>query len=349
MSAHTVFVRNLEGNSITPTTPARARHLLRGAKAERVWSKFGTFGIRMLVATRNATPVTSLGVDHGTKFEGYSVVCGDQNSLNVKLDLPDKKQFVRRMDERRALRKARRHRNCRRRLARFNNRKRDGFVAPSQLVIVQSRLKILRAFFAIYPITLVGLEDSRFNHAKNKWGANFSTMEIGKTRIKSFLAEAGATVTEYRGFETQEMRKQYGYKKTSSKSADRFESHCSDALTLACAVNLGRPVDPGPFLVVDDTYRPVRRRLHDTQPAKGGVRQAYSRGTVFGMRKGRLVCGGTGKIGQLCGTHKGRYRYTYLLGIRQDAKTLRRVSSQFRVKRQDTKRQYAEGQLDTIC
>jgi hypothetical protein len=45
----------------------------------------------------------------------------------------------------------------------------------------------------------------------------------------------------------------------------------------------GGAVVPGPFLVMDDTYRPKRRRLHDTQPSKGGGREPYSRGTVVGL------------------------------------------------------------------
>jgi hypothetical protein len=71
--------------------------------------------IQLLTDTRTDTPNTALGVDNGTKFEGYSVVVGNENSLNIKLDLPDKKVIVRKLEERRTLRRARRHRTCRRR------------------------------------------------------------------------------------------------------------------------------------------------------------------------------------------------------------------------------------------
>jgi len=143
---------------------------MRGGVAKPVWSKFGTFGIQMLVETRRETPQTTIGVDNGTKFEGYAVVCGEENSLAVKLDLPDKKNIVRKLDERRQLRRARRGRKCRRREARFDNRKREGFLAPSQAVIVGSRLKTLRELFRLYPIDAVVFEDVRFNHAKHRWG-----------------------------------------------------------------------------------------------------------------------------------------------------------------------------------
>lgn len=325
---HTVFVLAKDGSPLTPATPAKARKLLKAVEAKEVWSKFGTFGIQMLVDTRRQTPKTALGVDHGTKFEGYAVVCGSENVLAVKLDLPDKKKVVRKLKERRQLRRARRFRRCRRRPARFNNCKRAGFLAPSQAVMVNSRLKIMRELFRCYPINAVGFEDVRFNHARYRWGSNFSTVEIGKAKIKEFFVQQGAQVVEFRGVETQELLGKYGYRKTQDKAADQFTAHCSDALALACEAGPGVRVAPGPFLIVDDTYRPVRRRLHDTQPAKGGIRANYSRGTVFGLRKGLMIGTANGRVGQLCGEYRGGYRYYDEQGKRRVTRHLAWVSSQ---------------------
>jgi hypothetical protein len=251
----------------------------------------------------------------------------------VKLDLPDKKVIVRKLEDCRTLRRARRHRHCWRRPKRFDNRRRENWLAPSQAVLVNSRLKVIRECFRIYPIRRVGFEDVRFHHAKKRWGANFSTVEIGKARIKNFFTDHGAKVFEYRGHETQELRKKYGYRKTRVKSADKFTAHCSDSLALAVDVFEGRPAVPGPFLVVDDTYRPKRRRLHDTQPAKGGIREPYSRGAVFGLRKGLLVGLPNGKVGQLCGEYKGGYRYYDAEDKRGSAKRVAWVSNNFVVRR----------------
>src|SRR5215469_10872399 len=239
---HSVFVLSRDEKPLTPTTPARARKLLCAGVARKRWSKFGTFGIQLLTETRTCTPDTALGVDNGSKFEGYSVVVGDENPLNIKLDLPDKKGLVRKLEERRRLRRARRHRNCRRRPKRFDNRRRENWLAPSQAVLVGSRLKVIRESFRIYPIQRVGFEDVRFNHAKKRWGANFSTVEIGKARLREFFMNQGATVFEYRGHETQELRKKYGYRKTQVKSADKFTAHCSDSLALSVEVLEGGPV-----------------------------------------------------------------------------------------------------------
>lgn len=329
---YSVFVLSKAGKPLTPTTPARARKLLRAGVAVKCWSKFGTFGIKLLVDTREETPDTSLGVDGGTKFEGYSVVVGTENPLNIKLDLPDKKVIVRKLEERRRLRRARRFRNCRRRPSRFNNRSRKGFIAPSQLVIVNSRLKIMKEFFKIYPINRVGFEDVRFNHAKHRWGANFSTVEIGKTKIKEFFKSQGAKLFEYKGYETEELRKKYGYRKTSVKNADKFTAHCSDSLALAVDVSVKKHIEPGLFLVVNDKYRCKRRKLHDTQPAKGGIREKYSSGTVFGLRKGLMISTSNNKTGQLCGELKEGYRYYDAEGKRKSAKQLAWISTNFNIR-----------------
>jgi len=194
-------------------------------------------------------------------------------------------------------------------------------------------LKVIRESFRIYPIQRVGFEDVHFNHAKKRWGANFSTVEIGKARLREFFVNHGARVFEYRGHETKELRRKYGYRKTQVKCADKFTAHCSDSLALAVHVFEGDPVVPGPFLVVDDAYRPKRRRLHDTQPSKGGIRERYSSGTVFGLRKGLLIGLPKGKSGQLCGEYKGGYRYYDAKGKRGSAKRIDWISSHFKTRR----------------
>jgi hypothetical protein len=295
---HSVFVLDKEGKPLTPTTPNKARKLLSGGVAKPVWSKFGTFGVQMLVDTRKEHPKTVLGVDFGTKFEGYAVVSGKENNLAVMWKLPDKKKIVKKLEERSQLRRARRWRNCRRRECRSNNRARKNFLAPSQRVIVQSRLKVMNEFFKCYTIDVVALEDVCFNHRDHKWGANFSTVEIGKSMIKNWIRER-ACLDMFGGCDTGDCRERYGYKKSSNKSAEVFNAHCSDALAIAVEVGARMHVAQGRFIIADDTYRPVRRKLHDTQFAKGGVRDKYSTGNFKGVRKGTIceygqVCGGTG-------------------------------------------------------
>lgn len=328
MSRHSVFVLDVNEHPLAPTTPTRARKLLRSKVAKPVWSKFGTFGIQMLVNTRKNIPDSSIGVDPGSKYDGYAVVVGSENNLAIKLNLPDKDKIVKKIVKRRILRRLRRYRKCRRRVAKFNNRKKDSkWLAPSQKALIQSKLKVLRALFSIYPIARCALEDVRFNHRKHKWGRNFSTVETGKAVLREFLRNK-SEVFEYQGFQTKFLRESYGYKKVGDRSKNCFESHCSDALALACNISLGKRIEPGKFLTVDDSYRPIRRQLFDCVPVTGGVhRKRYQ--TAFDLRNGVLICSKNGKIGRLCGKNQGYYRYYDKNGKRQVTKTLSWISRKF--------------------
>ena len=283
-----VFVLGIDGKPLTPTTPCKAEKLLRDNVAKRIWSKFNSFGIQMLVSTRTCTPTGVLGIDNGTKFEGYSVVVGAENVLNVKLNLPDKKKIVSKLEERKEARRTRRNR-LRRRQARFNNRSRVGFIAPSQNVLVQIRLNMIKNICKIFPIKHIGIEDVCFNHAKHKCGQNFSTVEIGKNKIRDFVKSI-ATLTEFKGFETKMLRDEFRYKKISDKSKNCFESHNCDSLAIASEISIGKRIEPlDKIIVVDHTYLPVRRKIHDSNFVKGGIKKDYSRGTVKQIQKGKKV------------------------------------------------------------
>ena len=297
---HTVFVLGIDGKPLTPTTPRKAYKLMKGRQAKPIWNKYGKFGIQLQVQTRTETPKTAMGCDYGTKFEGYAVAVGKENNLSVMWKLPDKKNLVRKMKERRQLRRARRQRNCRRRECRSNNRNKDSFIAPSQMVMIQSRQKAMREFFKCYPIDAVAIENVRFNHKKHRWGKNFSTIEVGKKSIYNWVKEQ-SLLRLYQGHDTQDLRKIYGYKKSKKKNAEVFNAHCSDALTIAVDVFVKHHIEPDNFVVVDDTYRCVRRKLHDAQFSKGGIRYIYSTGNYRGIRKGTMcefgqICGGTKKM-----------------------------------------------------
>ena len=321
-SQHTVPVIGQDGRPLTPTTPARARKLVRSGQATPFWTRLNTWAIRMVGPTRKEQPRCGLGVDHGHAHEGYAVVCGEENVLAVTLHLPDKAQIVRKMKERRDLRRAYRSRRPRRRPRRFSNRRRSpDWIAPSQLVLVLARLKMLNTLRSLYPLTVAGVEDVRFDHRK-RWGRTFSTVEIGKARLHRWYAEQGINASFYQGWETKTLRLEYGYPKSGDKKADRFSAHGSDALALAAHVTAGVRVEPGPLVIVDDRYRPVRRHLHDSNTGKGGKRIPYSRGTVHGLRKGLLIGTSKGKRGRLCGIYNNAYRYHDGAGKRRVTRTV---------------------------
>jgi hypothetical protein len=296
-----IFVLGYDGKPLTPCKNQKARKLICGGVAKVIWNKFGEFGIKMLIPTRELVPKVVLGIDNGTKFEGYSLIVGHKNQLNIMWLLPDKKNLVEKLKERRILRRARRQRNCRRREARFDNRSRKNFIAPSQLMMVNSRLKAIQEFFKCYPINKVAIEDVKFNHRDNRWGKNFSTIEIGKNMIKAYIiGKVGReNYITFKGIETQKIRKNLGLKISSNKSLETFKSHCVDSFSIASEISNSKPNFN--IKVVDDTYRPTRRRLHDTQFKKGNIREKYSTGSFRGIKKGTIcdygqIVGGTKNI-----------------------------------------------------
>lgn len=330
-----VFVIGYWSNPLTPCKKSKARKLLLGGVAKVVWNKFGEFGIQMLIPTRQETSKTILGIDFGTKFEGYSVTTLEQNNFNVMWLLPNKKTITKKLEERRQLRRVRRWRNCGRRETRFDNRSRKNFIAPSQLVIVNSRLKAIKEFFKCYPITKVAIEDVKFNHRDYRFGKNFSTIEIGKKKIYNFISNiiGRENLILFEGFETQEERVKLGLKKSSNKSAENFNSHCVDSFVLTQKLledkvrNLNEKI-----IVVDDTYRPTRRKLHDTQYSKGHIRYPYSTGNFKGIRKG-TIC----KFGQIVGGTKNNVwiRNYDNKRIGKDIKKIGWLSKNFKVKLQE--------------
>ena len=335
-----IFVLSETGKPLTPCKPQKARKLILGRVAIVVWNKFGQFGIQMLVQTREFTPKTILGIDWGTKFEGISLISGSDNLLNVMWLLPDKKVLVRKLKEKSRLRRARRQRNCRRREARFNNRSKDGFISPSQLMMVNSRLKCIKEFFKCYQISKVAIENVKFNHRDKRWGKNFSTIEIGKNMIYDFI-KTKADLSLFEGRETKKLREELGLKKSSNKSAEHFNSHCVDSFTLAYQFSEAEPNFN--IKIVDDRYRPTRRSLYDTQPAngknlerqkkaeqkgkftgfkkEGGYFAKYSNGNFKGIRKGTIF-----ELGQIIGGTGNNVYYQDWDGTSQKGKVLSKIS-----------------------
>lgn len=338
-----IFVLSYLGIPLTPCKPHKARKLLIGGVAKVVWNKFGLFGIQMLVQTREETPKVVLGIDTGTKFEGLSVVSETENNLNVMWKLPNKRAIANKLEERRQLRRARRWRNCRRRQARFDNRNRKGFIAPSQLVIVNSRLKAIKEILKCYPIKKVVIEDVKFNHRDKKWGKNFSTVEVGKQMIYKLIREqlGKRGLKLVKGYDTFKLLEKYGIQKNKDKSEEDFYTHCIDSFIIASEQfkkeqkgfmqRIGNKINED-LIIVDDTYRHTRRKLHKAQSAKGGIRKKYLNGIFRGIRKGTicefgLIAGGTKNNYWIRNWENKRIGRTHLSWLSHNFKTKFKLSA----------------------
>jgi hypothetical protein len=112
-----------------PCTAAKARHLLKSGKARPKRNKLGLFYVQLCYEQEPGNQPLVVGIDPGSKFEGYSVVGTSETVLNLMVEAPDHVKEA--VEVRRTMRRARRSRKWRR-PKRFDNRlKRSSRLPPS--------------------------------------------------------------------------------------------------------------------------------------------------------------------------------------------------------------------------
>lgn len=128
------------------------------------------------------------------------------------------------------------------------------------------------------------------------------------------------------GWQTKELREQYGLKKRSDKAKQHFESHCVDTRVLAASISgVEQPTCTRLWYVVQAVLH--RRQLHRLQASKGGVRKPYGGTRSLGLKRGTLVK--HPKHGLCCVGGFDRKRQTISL---HDNRTNKRLTQGARVK-----------------
>ena len=81
-----VPVSDSQGKPSMPTTPARARRWIKSGKATAFW-KGGLFGARLNVEpSSHVVQPIAVGIDPGSKREGYSVLSAAHTYLNIQAE-----------------------------------------------------------------------------------------------------------------------------------------------------------------------------------------------------------------------------------------------------------------------
>src|SRR3972149_6573938 len=177
MESNLMFVPVVDSNQqpLMPTSPKRARKMIESGKATPFWKK-GVFCVRLNVepSARNIQDI-AVGVDPGSKREGFTVKSKAHTYLNVQTEAVDwvKKAVA----TRRVLRRSRRSRKTPYRKNR-KNRARGG-IPPSTKARWGWKLRILSWLTKIFPITMIVIEDIIFSKIKilKKWNKSFSPLE----------------------------------------------------------------------------------------------------------------------------------------------------------------------------
>jgi len=158
-----VYVLNQRGKPLMPTTPRKARVLLKGGWA--TVAKRTPFTIKLTYSTGESKQAVPLGVDSGYKTVGLSAVTNKKEIYSAEVML--RTDIVKLISEKRQHRRSRRHRKSWHRKPRFLNRKRpDGWLAPSIQNKLDAHVKAVRQVANILPITDVVVEVSSFDIQK---------------------------------------------------------------------------------------------------------------------------------------------------------------------------------------
>lgn len=154
-----VLVVNKYGRPLMPTTPRKARVLLKEGKGKIFTRR--PFTIQLLYGCRGYTQPVTLGIDAGYKTIGYSVVSEKEELVGGEFKLLE--GMSERITERCKYRVTRRNR-LRHRKPRFNNRKRkEGWLAPSIQHKFDSHIKLVERIKSRLPITKVVVETAKFD------------------------------------------------------------------------------------------------------------------------------------------------------------------------------------------
>ena len=264
-----------------PMHASRARKLVKRGEATPYWDN-GIYCIRLNKEPSDRdTQEIAVGVDPGSKKEGFTVKSEAHTYLNVQADAHS--GVGKKVAKRRELRRSRRSRKCPNRKNRKNRLANTERIPAGTRARWDWKLRILDWLSKLYPLTDVCVEDikARTIERAKKWNTSFSPLEVGKQWFYAEIRKRWQLRT-LQGWQTKEIRDRLGLKKSSKKLAETFEAHCIDSWCLAYHTVGGSGVPDNMDLLCVSPIPIKRRELHVPQEAKGGKRSRVG-GTVLGQ------------------------------------------------------------------
>ena len=283
-----VPVKTKDGQHLMPLHAARARKLIKRGEATPYWDN-GIYCIRLNKepSDREIQDIV-VGVDPGSKKEGFTVKSEKHTYLNVQADAHNK--VGKKVEKRRELRRSRRSRKCPNRKNRTNRLANRERIPAGTRARWAWKLRILNWLSKLYPITHVCVEDIKartIKHAK-KWNTSFSPLEVGKQGFYGEIRKRWQLLT-LQGWETKEIRDRLGLKKSSKKLSETFDAHCVDSWCLAYQSIGGNPIPDNTDIFCIAPIPIKRRCLHREQESRGRKRNRYGGTRCLHTVKNTLV------------------------------------------------------------
>ncbi|ASU82410.1 HNH endonuclease [Nocardiopsis gilva YIM 90087] len=204
-----VFALDKHGRPLQPTSPARARKLLKKRRA--VVPRHTPFVIRLKdrEAAESGIDGVELGIDPGSKHTGIAVFTEQKRSKRrglYSIDLEHRSRRIRdKLTQRAAYRRSRRTRNLRYRAPRFLNRTRpDGWIAPSLRHRVDTTTAWAARLARWAPVRTVHVERVAFDtHAISAGrpleGAEYQHGTLAGIEAREYLLTKWGRACAYRG------------------------------------------------------------------------------------------------------------------------------------------------------
>jgi hypothetical protein len=274
--------------------------MIKSGEATPYWSN-GIFCIRLnREPSQRWTQDIAVGVDPGSKKEGFTVKSESHTYLNVQADAHNK--VGKKLKNRRELRRGRRSRKCPNRKNRMNRLANKKRIPAGTRARWDWKLRILDWISKLYPITHVCVEDikARIRQHAQKWNQSFSPLEVGKQWFYDEIRKKWELFT-LQGFETKELRDRLGLKKSSHKMSESFDAHCVDSWVLAYHTIGGEAIVDNTSVFCISPLPIERRSLHRQLPQKGGKRPRYGGTRCLGLTKGTLVKHVKHRVAAVCG------------------------------------------------
>lgn len=277
------------GIPLMPCTPPKARALLKAGLARPKRNKLGLFYLHLLYEQEPDNQPLVIGIDPGSKFEGYSVVGSQDTVLNLMAEAPTHVKAA--IETRRTMRRARRFRKWRRPNRNQNRLAGKKRLPPSTHSRWEAKARVVAQLCRVLPLRAAVVEDVQAETRPGKgrkWNHAFGPVQMGKQHLYTRLAGMGLVVHLREGWQTKALREQYELKKIKSKAKAVFASHAVDAWVLAASMSGARlPTCQRLWYLVP--ARMHRRQLHRLEPARGGVRAPYGGTRSLGLKRGTLV------------------------------------------------------------
>lgn len=184
-----VFVLNMRGTPLMPTTPRKARKLLEQNNAKVMQRT--PFTIQLLYATGETKQDVTLGIDPGYSYIGFSAVSDGKELIAGEVTL--RRDIKKLLEQRSSYRRKRRGRLWHRK-PRFDNRGKDkGWLAPSIQHKLDSHIKSVDRIKSILPITNVVVEVATFDQQKMQnpeiSGTEYQQGDLQGYAVREYLLE----------------------------------------------------------------------------------------------------------------------------------------------------------------